>query len=231
MSAEDNDLGGQSKSNDTPYSASPFAGARYASTTSAWLSRPSHQAASPSSPATQNAPHASSPQVRDLTGDDLELAASDLQTLTNTTSILRIHVALDELPFAFLDSLHAHLQTEAYLREVHLCIQSSLRSALQTILGNLGLERGFTATMREWAGLETRLRWYLLVSSATMGEGAGYQEVDLMGAIRGLEKGHAGLEDVVARVERAGASSQAVAHGHQDDSMEDVEMMDMDEVL
>lgn len=152
--------------------------------------------------------------MRDLTGDDLELAASDLQTLTNTTSILRIHVALYELPFAFLDSLHAHLQTEAYLREVHLCIQSSLRSALQAILGNLGLERGFTATMRKWAGLETRLRWYLLVSNATLGEGAGYQEVDLMGAIRGLGTGHAGPEEVVARVERAGASSQAVAHGH-----------------
>jgi hypothetical protein len=50
------------------------------------------------------------------------------------------------------------------LKEIHICLQSLLRPALQKAYENIGLERGITSTIRKWEVVDTALRFFFLVA-------------------------------------------------------------------
>jgi hypothetical protein len=179
--------------------APDFAGVRNASTTSAWAFRSPRYADTPLSPFPQkfsNSPSSiltTSPNGKELSGGALDAASSDPVAFIEGIQILRVYVSLDEMPFALLDVIYTHLQSSGNLEEVHICIQSLLRSALQKVHDNFGLERALTSTIRKWAAGSTALKFFFLLPGVATSSPCvtfdSYQEVDLLTAIRESTRG------------------------------------------
>jgi hypothetical protein len=171
-----------------------FAGARNASTTSAWAQRSARQATF--------APLKFSPKVKELSGEALD--SIDPGTLIQGIEILRIYVSLDEMPFALLDALLPDLGN---LKEIQICLQSLLRPALQKVYENLGLERGLAFTIRKWETGVTTLGFFFLLPGEENGceNFGGFQEIELRTAIQGLARGSEELTRILEMAER-GAS-------------------------
>jgi hypothetical protein len=160
--------------NATGASIQLFAGVPHASTTAAWVSNVSYHTRN-LAPELSNTSQSDigtpdpdnftpSPALKELTGTSLDAALADPLAHIQDIHTLRIFVALDELPFALLDTLHTQLQSGGCLGEVQVCIRSSLRDALVRICGNLGLERGIVGTVRKWEGNGLGLTFFFLCS-------------------------------------------------------------------
>jgi hypothetical protein len=116
--------------------------------------------------------------------------------------ILRIYVPLHEMPFAWLDALHTQPSDDSHPVEIHVCVQSLLRPALQQVYESLGLERGLVSTIRNWHALGTALKFFFLHPNVPLGTGleivSSYQQVELLLAIKGLTKGSLELFNILA---------------------------------
>jgi hypothetical protein len=176
-----------------------FAGARNASTTSAWAQRPRFQTDTPFSPGIRRP----ALNVKELSGDALETASSDPGTFIEGLEIARIYVTLEEMPFVLLDALYTHLQDSTDLKEVHICVQSLLHAALQNVHENLGLKRSLTATVRKWAATRTALKFlFIRPDVATTCENIdGFQEVNLFSAIKRRPKVSVELTQILDQAE------------------------------
>jgi hypothetical protein len=196
-----------------------FAGARNASTTSAWAQRSTRQATF--------APLKFSPKVKELSGEALD--GIDPSTLTQGVEILRIYISLDEMPFALLDALLPDLGN---LKEIHICLQSLLRPALQKVYENLGLERGLTFTIRKWEAGVTTLKFFFLLPGVETGceNFGGFQEIELGTAIQGLAGGSEELTRILEMAER-GASHARLEVSSDANGNNDGNGMDLDEYL
>jgi hypothetical protein len=220
-----------------------FSGALHASTTSAWslglpfrahpplpLSTlaPSGLSSLPRGNAIPETTAASSSKMKEISGDVLNEVAHDLRALTSDIDILRIYVSLDEIPFALLDALQVHLRDLSLSVEVHVCIQSLLRPALQQVYENLGLERGLVSTIRKWQTLGTTLKFFFLRPDVPLHTDlevySNHQQVDLLPAIIGLAKGPLELPSV--RVPAQGDRSNV--SGYTDGTYGDGNAMDLD---
>jgi hypothetical protein len=221
-----------------------FAGALNAHTTAAWASNSTKKASAltPPSPLKLSIPigaldtlstaFTSSPKVKELSSDDLSVAESDLSALLGSYETLRIYVSLDEMPFAFLDALDAQLRGGGSLKEIHICIASLLRPALRAIYESIGLKRGFTSTVRKWAGTNATLKFFSFsplteVSSGRVGCNK-YQEVDLSMAVQLFANGSVELSEILALVEgkslwTQAADSEAKVHGATGNEIMDLE--------
>jgi hypothetical protein len=169
-----------------------FAGNSNASTTSAW---------SFGAPAKQHAPFAptslrfsttpssfdaatatfgvfpSSSNVKELSGEALENAtATDPVALLQDVKVLRLYVEVDEVPFALLDQVYTQAHTAGTLREMQVCIQLSLRPALQDIQNSIGLKRAMRSTMRKWAASNTPLRFFFPLPNVTITDSCNFDD-------------------------------------------------------
>jgi hypothetical protein len=196
-----------------------FAGARNASTTSAWAQRSTRQATL--------APLKFSPKVKELSGEAFD--GIDPGTLIQGIEILRIYVSLDEMPFALLDTL---LPDSEGLKEIHICIQSLLRPALQKVYENLGLERGLTSTIRKWEFGATTIKFFFLLPGVEAGceNFRGFQEIELGTAIQGLARGSEELTRILEMAER-GASHARLEVSSDANGNNGGNRMDLDECL
>jgi hypothetical protein len=196
-----------------------FAGARNASTTSAWAQRSARQATF--------APLKFSPKVKELSGEAFD--GIDPGTLIQGIEILRIYVPLDEMPLALLNTL---LPDSEGLKEIHICIPSLLHPALQKVCENVGLERGLTSTIRRWEVADTTLRFFFLLPGVETGceNFGGFQEIELGTAIRGLARGSEELTRILEMAER-GASHARLEVSSDANGNNGGNGMDLDEYL
>jgi hypothetical protein len=221
-----------------------FPGAPNAHTTAAWASNSTKKASAstPPSPLKLSVPMGAlgtgssaldmSPKVKELSSDDLE---SDLSTLLESYETLLIYVSLDEMPFAFLDTLNAQLQGEGSLKEIHIYIASLLHPALRAIYESIGLKRGFTSTVRKWAGAKATLKLFFL---APLTEGSyrradcnKYQEVDLSMAVQLFANSSVELSDILALVEGRSLPTQAADSETKVPGVTGNDEMDLEELL
>jgi hypothetical protein len=162
---------------------------------------------------------ASSFNLKELSGDALDTAAENPTQLLTNVEVLRIFVQFDHIPFAPLDMLLEHSRTSESFRELHLCIQSQLRPALQDVQENLGLERALISTIRKWTASTTVIKFFFFPKVASIskdqdpdnhGEIAPnpnykkftkYQEVDLSTAIAGIAEASDEVHDILALAE------------------------------
>jgi hypothetical protein len=227
--------------NATRASLQIFAGAPHASTTAAWASNASSHARnlapelSNTSQSDSGAPDPDnvtpSPRLKELTGTSLDAALADPLALIQDIHTLRIFVALDELPFALLDTLHTQLQNGGCLREAQVCIHSSLRDALVRICGNIGLERGIVGMVRKWDGNGLGLRFFFLCSddSVELGDGGfvRYCEGNLRMLV-GLGKEGTAKVSKTADLKAAGIDTHALGLGVGEERFDEGSRMDVE---
>jgi hypothetical protein len=216
-------------------------------TTAAWVSNstevssPPFSASSPrlskltDSSEVQSTAATSLPKVKELSGDSLGIANSDLSALIEGIDTLRMYVSLEELPFALLEELSAQLEGGGDLKEMNICITSSLRPVLQAIHESIGLERGLTFIIRKWENTSTTLKFFFFLPQP---EGTHdrmdfkrYQEADLTTAIHGLVDGSAELSEVLAVAEGRARAAKATLSGSKIGAIAGNEMVDTDEYL
>ncbi|KAF2029172.1 hypothetical protein EK21DRAFT_113229 [Setomelanomma holmii] len=202
-----------------------FAGAPNASTTSAWVfgSRapvtPSPLRQAFSSPSFTNVTPSSS-DLMELSGDNLDLAVANSSQSFSNIKVIRLHVQLDHIPFALLDTMLEQVKASGSLREVHLCIQSQLWPALQDVQKNVGLERALTSTARKWVNTKILFKFFFFLphvpavpeqdnvrKPGTASHNSDYldfnlyKEVDFPTAIAGTQEASNELYDILAFAE------------------------------
>jgi hypothetical protein len=223
-----------------------FAGNPNASTTSAWSSRAPanpHAASGPSSPnsstaysafgapTSQSLPFKAPSSVKELSGETLDNATTtDPAILIQDVDVLRLYVDIADVPFALLDSLHTHSQLSSTFHELHICVQLSLRPALQDIQNSIDLKRAITSTMRSWAASSTILKFYFPLPSVQSGASSSsfndYQEVDLWTAVAGLDEATVELTEILRKAEGRSTvgdqtcSDAEIGSGEMDDAMD-----------
>ena len=232
------------------FSHPSFAGNLNVFTTSAWSFASPAQASAPCSPSplrcsTSYRSFGTTPvpadtltslqKVKELSGDALDVATTqEPSLLIKDVKVLRIYVQLDELPFVLLDAVYIQSQASGSLRELHICIQSFLRPALQDIQNSYGLKLALTSTMRKWTTSNTVLKSFFLVPKGTFGPGyvdsSSYQEVDLWTAIAGLDEGSVELTDILRKAEGRLPIAQGAFNSTVGD-VDDGDMMDLDDFL
>lgn len=203
----------------------------HAATTSAWSSSlPIRAMQTPIHPYTYSGSFARSyPSVKELSGDLIDGVTSNLATLVQNTNILRLYAPLDEIPFAFLDALVTEILVAPLLTEIHMCIHSLLRPALQSIYESWGLERGFISAIRKWANTKTTLKFFFLLPGSSVSvKFDTYQDVNLLPAIRGLARGSAELWDILAQAECRSSETSSVSLGAAEHSQGGKEAMEVD---
>ena len=208
-----------------------FPGAPHAATTSAWSSGlPIRAIQTPIHPFTFSSSSARPPlSVKELSGDALDGVTSELAILIQNTNILRIYAPLDEMPFAFLDALITDILDATSLTEIHMCIQSLLRPALQSIYESLGLGQGFVSAIRKWANTKTTLKFFFLPPESSVSvKFDTYQEVNLLPAIRGLARGSADLCEILARAEGRSSETSSVSLSQAENAEGGKESMEVD---
>lgn len=69
-----------------------------------------------------------SSKVKELDNEALDDVPTNVSTLLDDIDILRIYVALDEMPFALLDGLIGQLQDNGHLKQLQMCVQLLLHA-------------------------------------------------------------------------------------------------------
>lgn len=220
-----------------------FAGAPSASTTSAWNLSPLHapaffpplplRSATRSISASELSTSSTMPlsRVREVDSETLEDVSDNLSALLYDTDVLRMYIALDEMPFALLDALYTQLQNNRHISELHICVKASLRAALGIISKGLGLERGLKQLIRKWASSEAALIFHFLlpecIEHSEKHTFDKHHRVDLLPALNSLGKGPAVLDGILSIAEDNARDGQASMHQRGGNEFGDEDMMDL----
>jgi hypothetical protein len=146
-----------------------------------------------------------------------------------------MYISFDEIPFALLDALYNFLQGSDDLEEIHLCIQSHLRPAIQDINDNFGLQRALTSAIRKWSSLNTALKFFFLLPDIDQGSHCiiftSYQEANVLTAIKDLNNTPAELTENLALAERSPPTQPPLMSGPILNNRDSGDIMDVDEYL
>lgn len=111
------------------------------------------------------------PSVKELSGEAIDHAiGADPSALLKDIEVLRLYSEIDEIPFAFIDEIYTQVENAGAFREMHVCVQLSLRSALQNIYNNIGFKRALRSAMRKWVASKIVLKFYFPPAYVTSAE-------------------------------------------------------------